>query len=404
MYEVLKKFKNKNLLMNNLKVFNLNFGPQHPAAHGVLRLILEIEGEKVIYCDPHIGLLHRGTEKLMESKTYTQALPYLDRLDYVSTMAQEHAYSLCVEQLLNINIPKRAQVIRTLFSEITRILNHLMSLTTHALDVGALTPFLWAFEEREKLMEFYERVSGARIHATFIRPSGVSRDINKGLINDIHIFIRQFASRVDEIEELLTNNRIWKQRLVNIGIVSKVAALNYSFTGVLLRSTGISWDLRKNTPYESYNNTIFNIPVGTSGDCYDRYLLRIEEIRQSLIIIEQCIEIMPNGLIKEENYKINSSSRNSLKSNMEDLIHHFKLYVEGFHTPKGESYIGVEAPKGEFGLYIISDGSTQPYRCKIRAPGFIHLQAIDYVGKNLLIADIVTVIGTLDIVFGEIDR
>lgn len=395
---------NNNLPINKLKVFNLNFGPQHPAAHGVLRLVLEIEGEKVIYCDPHIGLLHRGTEKLMESKSYIQALPYLDRLDYVSTMAQEHTYSLCVEQLLNINVPKRAQVIRTLFSEITRILNHLMSLTTHALDVGALTPFLWGFEEREKLMEFYERVSGARMHAAFFRPSGVAKDISKGLLNDIYIFIQQFASRVDEIEELLTNNRIWKQRLINIGIVSKTVALNYGFTGVLLRSTGISWDLRKNTPYETYNKISFNIPIGTSGDCYDRYLLRIEEIRQSLIIMEKCIEIMPEGLIKEENYKINSSSRNLLKSNMEDLIHHFKLYVEGFHTPKGESYMGIEAPKGEFGLYIISDGNTQPYRCKIRAPGFIHLQAIDYVAKNLLIADIVTVIGTLDIVFGEIDR
>lgn len=395
------KIKSKTTSNNNLKVFNLNFGPQHPAAHGVLRLVLEIEGEKIIYCDPHIGLLHRGTEKLMESKNYIQALPYLNRLDYVSTMAQEHAYSLCVEQLLNINIPKRAQVIRVIFSEITRILNHLMSLTTHSLDVGALTPFLWGFEEREKLMEFYERVSGARIHSAYIRPGGVSRDIPKGLLSDIYLFIHQFSSRVDEIEELLTNNRIWKQRLLNIGIISKKSAINYGFTGVLLRSTGVSWDLRKNTPYEIYEKIKFNVPIGTSGDCYDRYLLRIEEIRQSLIIIQKCIEIIPEGLVKEENYKVNSPSRKAIKSSMEDLIHHFKLHVEGFHVPKGETYMGIEAPKGEFAVHITSNSSNQPYRCKIRAPGFIHLQAIDYLAKNLLIADIVTIIGTLDIVFGD---
>jgi len=394
----------KSTQIKNLKVFNLNFGPQHPAAHGVLRLILEIEGEKIIYSDPHIGLLHRGTEKLMESKNYLQALPYLDRLDYVSTMAQEHAYSLCLEQALKINIPRRAQVIRILFSEITRILNHIMSLTTHALDVGALTPFLWGFEEREKLMEFYERVSGARLHAAYIRPCGVSKDISKGLLYDIHKFILQFSSRIDEIEELLTKNRIWKQRLLNIGIVSKKSALSFGLSGVILRSSGVSWDLRKNTPYENYNHFNFNVPIGTSGDCYDRYLLRIEEIRQSLLIMEQCIQNMPEGLIREENYKINPPLRNNLKNSMEHLIHHFKLYVSGFQVPKTENYVGIEAPKGEMGLYIVSDGSNQIYRSKIRAPGFMHLQVIDYLAKNLLIADVVTIIGTLDIVFGEIDR
>lgn len=393
--------KTKNIPINYLKVLNLNFGPQHPAAHGVLRLILEIEGEKIIYCDPHIGLLHRGTEKLIESKNFQQALPYFSRLDYVSTMSQEHAYVLCLEQLLKLNIPLRAQIIRTLFSEITRILNHLMSLTTHALDVGALTPFLWGFEEREKLMEFYERVSGARIHTAYFRAGGVSQDIPIGLINDIYSFIEQFGSRIDEIEELLTNNRIWKQRLLNVGIVSKLMAINSGFTGVLLRSTGVAWDLRKNTPYEQYNSISFNVPLSTSGDCYDRYLLRIEEIRQSLLIMNECIKIIPEGLIKEENYKINISSRDELKTSMEDLIHHFKLSVDGFHIPLGETYVGVEAPKGEFGVFIVSNEANQAYRCKIRSPGFVHLQSIDYLAKNLLIADIVTIIGTLDIVFGE---
>lgn len=340
--------KTKNIPVNYFKVLNLNFGPQHPAAHGVLRLILEIEGEKIVYCDPHIGLLHRGTEKLIEYKNYQQALPYFSRLDYVSTMAQEHAYVLCLEQLLKLNVPLRAQIIRTLFSEITRILNHLMSLTTHALDVGALTPFLWGFEEREKLMEFYERVSGARIHTAYFRAGGVSKDIPTGLLNDIHLFIEQFGSRIDEIEELLTNNRIWKQRLLNVGIVSKLMAINTGFTGVLLRSTGVAWDLRKNTPYEQYSSIWFNVPLSTSGDCYDRYLLRIEEIRQSLLIMNECIKIIPEGLIKEENYKINTSSRSDLKTSMEDLIHHFKLSVDGFHIPLGETYMGIEAPKGEF--------------------------------------------------------
>ena len=390
--------------INYLKVFNLNFGPQHPSAHGVLRLLLEIEGEKVTFCDPHIGLLHRGTEKLIESKTYMQALPYFSRLDYVSTMTQEHAFILSIDQILKINVPLRSQTIRTIFSEITRILNHLMSLTTHALDVGALTPFLWGFEEREKLMEFYERVSGARIHSAYFRLGGLSKDIPFGLLNDIQLFIEQFGSRIDEIEELLTNNRIWKQRLLNVGIISKTIALNSGFSGVLLRSTGVPWDLRKNTPYEIYNNISFNVPLGNSGDCYDRYLLRIEEIRQSLLIISKCIKFIPEGLIKADNFKINVSSRHELKSSMEDLIHHFKLYVEGTHIPIGEAYVGIETPKGEKGVFLISNENNCAYRCKIRSPGFIHLQAIDYLSKNLLIADVVTIIGTLDIVFGEIDR
>jgi NADH dehydrogenase I D subunit len=395
----------RNKPINYLKVFNLNFGPQHPAAHGVLRLILEIEGEKIIYCDPHIGLLHRGTEKLVEHKNYLQALPYFSRLDYVSTMSQEHAYILCIERLLKLNIPIRAQIIRILFSEITRILNHLMSLTTHALDIGALTPFLWGFEEREKLMEFYERVSGARIHTAYFRPGGISKEIPYGFLDDIFLFIEQFGSRIDEIEELLTHNRIWKQRLLNVGIISKISAINFSFTGVLLRSTGVAWDLRKNTPYELYNRLSFNIPISTSGDCYDRYLLRIEEIRQSVLIINECIETIPEGLIKAENYKINyCESYDLMQCTMEDLIHHFKLSIHGFKTPLGETYIGIEAPKGEYGIFLISNKNNQAYRCKIRSPGFIHLQAIDYLAKNLLIADIVTIIGTLDIVFGEIDR
>lgn len=394
----------KNTSLKKIKLFNLNFGPQHPAAHGVLRLILEIVGEKVIYCDPHIGLLHRGTEKLIESKNFMQALPYFDRLDYVSMMAQEHAYSLIIEKLLKITIPKRAQYIRVIFCEITRILNHLMSLTTHALDVGALTPFLWGFEEREKLMEMYERISGTRMHASYIRVGGVSKDIQYEFLKDINLFIRQFSSRLNEIEELLTKNRIWKQRLLNVGIISKKFALNYGFTGVMLRSVGIPWDLRKNTPYEIYNNIKFNVPVGTSGDCYDRYLLRIEEMRQSLLIIQNCINSIPNGLIKTESYKIAPPLRNTLKNSMESVIHHFKLYSEGFIVKSNEGYVGIEAPKGEFGVYLVSDNSNYPYRCKIRSAGFTHLQAMDYLTKNHLIADVVTIIGTLDIVFGEIDR
>jgi NADH dehydrogenase I D subunit len=394
----------KNESLKKIKMYNINFGPQHPSAHGVLRLILELNGEVVKRADAHIGLLHRGTEKLIEYKTYLQALPYVDRLDYVSMMAQEHCYSLCVESLLKTKIPQRAKYIRVVFCEITRILNHLMSLTTHALDVGALTPFLWAFEEREKLMEFYERVSGARMHTAYIRPGGVNQDLPLGLCNDIFKFVKQFRSRINELEELLTNNRIWKQRLINIGVVSKKNALSWGFSGVMLRGSGIAWDLRKSEPYEIYSKLDFEIPVGNTGDCYDRYLVRIEEMRQSLNIIEQGLNLMPSGATKSANNKVISASRNKMKLDMESLIMHFKNYSEGFRINKGKSYTAVEAPKGEFGIYIVSDGSNRPYRCKIKAPGFLHLQGIDFMSRNHLIADIVTIIGTQDIVFGEVDR
>jgi NADH dehydrogenase (ubiquinone) Fe-S protein 2 len=390
--------------VKKIKILNINFGPQHPAAHGVLRLILEIVGERILYADPHIGLLHRGTEKLIEQKPYIQSLPYFDRLDYVSMLIQEHAYSMVIEKLLNCKIPKRAQYIRVLFSEITRILNHIMSLTTHALDVGALTPFLWGFEEREKLMSFYERVSGARMHASYFRPGGVFRDLPISLLNDIYSFVLQYNSRINEIEELLTRNRIWRQRLLNIGIISNKSALSFGFSGVLLRSTGIKWDLRKNVPYEIYSSLDFKIPYSLNGDCYDRYLLRIEELRQSNSLILQILNNIPEGAIRIENNKITPPSRKQTKNLMESLIHHFKLYSEGIILQENENYIAVEAPKGEFGLYLISNNSEIPYRCKIRAPGFWHLQAINYMVKGHLIADVVTVIGTLDIVFGEIDR
>jgi len=387
-----------------LKNFTLNFGPQHPAAHGVLRLVLEMDGEVVQRADPHIGLLHRGTEKLIEYKTYLQALPYFDRLDYVSMMCQEHGYSLAVEKLLRCEVPLRAQYIRVLFSEITRILNHLLALTCHALDVGALTPFLWGFEEREKLMEFYERVSGARMHAAYIRPGGVAQDLPMGLSEDIYRFCRQFASRIDEMEELLTGNRIWKQRLVDIGVVTADQALNWGFSGVMLRGSGVAWDLRKTQPYDVYNKMDFQIPVGSRGDCYDRYLIRVEEMRQSLRIILQCLQEMPQGEIKTDDRKITPPSRAHMKSSMESLIHHFKLYTEGFSVPAGETYTAVEAPKGEFGVYLVSNGTNKPYRCKIRAPGFAHLQGLDFMAKNHMLADVVTIIGTQDIVFGEVDR
>jgi NADH dehydrogenase (ubiquinone) Fe-S protein 2 len=390
-------------LLKKIKTYNINFGPQHPSAHGVLRLILELNGEVIKRADPHIGLLHRGTEKLIESKTFLQALPYFDRLDYVSMMVQEQGYSLSVEKLLKCAVPKRAQYVRVIFAEITRILNHLMSLTTHAMDVGALTPFLWAFEEREKLMEFYERVSGARMHAAYIRPGGVAQDIPLGLVNDIWLFIKQFSSRINEMEELLTNNRIWKQRLLNIGIVSKNQALSWGFSGVMLRGSGIYFDLRKTEPYEIYDSLNFCIPTGMRGDCYDRYLIRIEEMRQSLSIIEQCLNKLPAGPIKSEN-KVSAPSRIQFKKSMESLIHHFKLYSEGYYVPAGEAYVGIEAPKGEFGVFLVSSGQNKPYRCKIKAPGFLHLQGIDFMAHNHLIADVVTIIGTQDIVFGEVDR
>jgi len=392
------------LATKKVKNFTLNFGPQHPAAHGVLRLVLEMNGEVVHRADPHIGLLHRGTEKLIESKTYIQALPYFDRLDYVSMMAQEHGFSLAVEKLVRAEVPIRAQYIRVIFGEITRILNHLLALTTHAIDVGALTPFLWAFEEREKLMEFYERVSGARMHATYFRPGGVTQDIPAGLLQDIYLFIDQFASRIDEIEEMLTNNRIWKQRLVNIGVVTAKEAMAWGFSGVMLRGSGVPWDLRQAQPYEVYDQMKFDIPTGLRGDCYDRYLIRVEEMRQSLRIISQAINTIPNGPIKMDDRKITPPSRTHMKESMESLIHHFKLYTDGVVIPKGETYSCVEAPKGEFGVFLVSDGTNRPYRCKIKAPGFAHLQGVDFMSKNHMLADVVTIIGTQDIVFGEVDR
>jgi NADH dehydrogenase (ubiquinone) Fe-S protein 2 len=394
----------KALSPKKIKNFTINFGPQHPAAHGVLRLVLEMNGEVVQRADPHIGLLHRGTEKLIEYKNYLQALPYFDRLDYVSMMCQEHAYSLAVEKLLNSQVPLRAQYIRVLFSEITRLLNHLLALTCHAMDVGALTPFLWGFEEREKLMEFYERVSGARMHAAYIRPGGVAQDLPLGISEDIFKFSQQFASRIDEMEEMLTNNRIWKQRLVDIGVVTADQALDWGFSGVMMRASGISWDLRKTQPYDVYDRMKFDVPVGTRGDCYDRYLIRIEEMRQSLRIIMQCLNEMPQGMIKVDDRKIIPPSRSQMKQSMESLIHHFKLYTEGFVVPAGETYTAVEAPKGEFGVYLVSNGTNRPYRCKIRAPGFAHLQGIDFMSRNHMLADVVTIIGTQDIVFGEVDR
>jgi NADH dehydrogenase (ubiquinone) Fe-S protein 2 len=394
----------KALSPKKIKNFTINFGPQHPAAHGVLRLVLEMNGEVVQRADPHIGLLHRGTEKLIEYKNYLQALPYFDRLDYVSMMCQEHAYSLAVEKLLNSQVPLRAQYIRVLFSEITRLLNHLLALTCHAMDVGALTPFLWGFEEREKLMEFYERVSGARMHAAYIRPGGVAQDLPLGISEDIFKFSQQFASRIDEMEEMLTNNRIWKQRLVDIGVVTADQALDWGFSGVMMRASGMSWDLRKTQPYDVYDRMKFDVPVGTRGDCYDRYLIRIEEMRQSLRIIMQCLNEMPQGMIKVDDRKITPPSRSQIKQSMESLIHHFKLYTEGFVVPAGETYTAVEAPKGEFGVYLVSNGTNRPYRCKIRAPGFAHLQGIDFMSHNHMLADVVTIIGTQDIVFGEVDR
>jgi NADH dehydrogenase (ubiquinone) Fe-S protein 2 len=394
----------KKELNRELKSFTINFGPQHPAAHGVLRLILELEGEIVKRADPHIGLLHRATEKLIEHKTYIQALPYFDRLDYVSMMAQEHTYSLAVEKIAGVKIPRRAQVIRVLFAEITRILNHLLAVGCHSMDVGAMTPFLWAFEEREKLMEFYERVSGARMHAAYIRPGGVSLDLPLGFLDDLYLFIEQFNIRLDEIEEMLTNNRIWKERLVDIGIVSAKKAVDWGFSGVMLRGSGLPWDLRKAQPYEIYSELNFSVPVGSIGDCYDRYLIRVEEMRQSLNLIQQAIDKLETGPIKSTNYKITPPSRSEMKTSMEAVIHHFKMYTEGITLNYGETYSATEAPKGEFGVYLISNNSEKPYRCKIKAPGFGHLQALNEMSKGHMIADVVTIIGTQDIVFGEVDR
>lgn len=395
--------KKKNLI-KKIKNFTLNFGPQHPAAHGVLRLVLELSGETVIKATPHIGLLHRGTEKLIEYKNYIQALPYFDRLDYVSMLAQEHSYCLAVENLLNCSVPKRAQYIRVIFAEITRILNHLLAVGCHAMDIGAMTPFLWAFEEREKLMEFYERVSGARMHAAYFRPGGVHTDLPKGLLSDIHIFLKIFNTKLVEIEEMLSENRIWKQRLVGIGVVSKNDAQDFGFSGVMLRGSGIQWDLRKSQPYEVYGDLNFDIVVGNHGDCYDRYLIRVLEMKQSIKIIEECLEKIPNGLIKNNDTKITPPSRIDTKRSMEALIHHFKAYTNGVNVAAGETYVGTEAPKGEFGVYLVSNGTNKPYRCKIKAPGFAHLQALEHMSRGHMIADVVTIIGTQDIVFGEIDR
>ncbi|MGZ7117631.1 MAG: NADH-quinone oxidoreductase subunit D [Methanobacterium sp.] len=396
----MKKYKSYKKLRN----FSLNFGPQHPAAHGVLRLILELDGEVIERADPHIGLLHRGTEKLIEYKNFIQSLPYFDRLDYVSMMVQEHCYSLAVEELLGCKIPERSSYIRVIFSELTRLLNHLLAITCHALDVGALTPFLWAFEEREKLMEFYERVSGARMHAAYIRPGGVSQDLPIGLLDDIYQFIVQFGSRIDEIEELLSNNRIWKQRLVDIGIVTAKEALDWGFTGVMLRGSGVAWDLRKVQPYEIYDKLFFSIPVGSKGDCYDRYLIRVQEMRESLNIIYQCLQKIPVGFIKVDDRKLVPPTRAQMKMNMESLIHHFKLFTEGFIVPNGDVFTSVEAPKGEFAVYLVSNGTNKPFRCHIHAPGFMHLQGLDFMSRKHMIADVVTIIGTQDIVFGEVDR
>ncbi|GAN07827.1 NADH dehydrogenase I, D subunit [Mucor ambiguus] len=389
---------------SRMRNFTVNFGPQHPAAHGVLRLILELNGEEIVRADPHIGLLHRGTEKLIEYKTYLQALPYFDRLDYVSIMTNEQAYSLAVEKLLNIEVPERAKYIRTMFGEVTRILNHIMAVMSHAMDVGALTPLLWMFEEREKLMEFYERCCGARLHANYVRPGGVALDIPIGLLADIHDWSEQFADRVDEIEELLTGNRIWQIRTRDVGIVTAQEAQDWGFSGVLVRGSGIKWDLRKVAPYDAYDKVEFDVPVGQNGDCFDRYLCRMEEMRQSLRIIHQCINQMPEGPIKTDDWKVTPPPRAAMKENMEALIHHFKLYSEGFSVPAGETYTVVEAPKGEFGVFLMSDGSNRPYRCKIRAPGFAHLQGADFMSRNHLLPDMVTIIGTMDIVFGEVDR
>lgn len=388
----------------NNKTITLNLGPQHPATHGVLRLILEMDGEVINKCDPHIGLLHRGTEKLIEYKTYLQAIPYFDRLDYVSPMCQEHAFALAVENLLGCEVPRRAQFIRVMFAELTRILNHTMNITTQALDIGATTPLLWLFEEREKIMEFYEQVSGSRMHANYFRPGGVSQDLPDGLLDDIGAFIRQFPARLQDVETLLNNNRIWKQRLVDIGVVSQKEAMDWGFSGPMLRGCGIKWDLRKSNPYDVYGEMDFDVPVGKSGDCYDRYLIRIEEMYQSLKIIQQCIDNIPQGPIKTRDRKIAPPTRAQMKDSMEAMIHHFKLYTEGYDVPKGQVYSAVEAPKGEFGVYLYSDGTNKPYRCRIKAPGFAHLQGLDFMAKGHLMADVVTIISTLDVVFGEIDR
>ncbi len=387
-----------------IKNLTLNFGPQHPAAHGVLRLVLEMDGEIVERADPHIGLLHRGTEKLIEHKTYLQAVPYFDRLDYVAPMSQEHAFALATERLLGLEVPERGQYIRVLFCEISRLLNHILNLTTYALDVGAMTPLLWGFEQREFLMEFYERVSGARLHAAYFRPGGVHQDMPAGLAEDIAAFVETFPKFIDDMETLLTNNRIFKQRTVDIGIISVDDANDWGLTGPVLRASGVAWDLRKAQPYEVYDRMDFDIPIGKTGDCYARYLVRVAEMRESLKIMSQCLAEMPEGPVSSQQHKITPPSRAELKQSMEALIHHFKLYTEGYHVPAGETYTAVEAPKGEFGVYLVSDGTNKPYRCKIRAPGFAFLQALDKMARGHMLGDVPAIIGSIDIVFGEIDR
>ena len=396
------------MVESQVRTFNINFGPQHPAAHGVLRLVLELDGEVVRRVDPHIGLLHRGTEKLIEYKTYLQAIPYFDRLDYVAPMNQEHAFALATERLLGIEVPRRGQLIRVLYCEIGRLLSHLLNVTTQAMDVGALTPPLWGFEEREKLMVFYERASGSRMHAAYFRPGGVHQDLPPALLDDIWGFCEQHPKVLDDIDGLLTDNRIFKQRNVDIGVVSIEDAFAWGFSGVMVRGSGAAWDLRKAQPYECYDEMDFDIPVGRNGDCYDRYLIRMEEMRQSVRIMKQCLEKLGSadgqGPVSSADGKVVPPKRAEMKRSMEALIHHFKLYTEGYRVPEGEVYAAVEAPKGEFGVYLVSDGSNKPYRCKVRAPGFAHLQAMDFLTRGHMLADVSAILGSIDIVFGEVDR
>lgn len=393
---------------HNVRNFTINFGPEHPSAHGVLRLVLELDGEIVERVDPHIGLLHRGTEKLIETKTYLQAVPYFDRLDYVAPMNQEHAFALAVERLLGLEIPYRGQLIRVLYSEIGRILSHIMNVTTQAMDVGAMTPPVWGFEEREKLMIFYERACGARMHSAYFRPGGVHQDIPPELVDDIGAWCDPFLTVLDNISSLLTDNRIYKQRNVDIGVVSLEDAFAWGFTGVMVRGSGAAWDLRRSQPYECYSDLDFDIPVGKNGDCYDRYLIRMQEMRESVKIMKQCVELLQGkwrvGPVSALDGKVVPPKRGEMKRSMEALIHHFKLYTEGYHVPAGEVYAAVEAPKGEFGVYVVADGSNKPYRCKIRAPGFAHLAAMDFLCTGHQLADVTAVLGSLDIVFGEVDR
>jgi NADH-quinone oxidoreductase subunit D len=384
--------------------YAINFGPQHPAAHGVLRMVMELDGEVIERVDPHIGLLHRGTEKLIEYKTYLQAVPYFDRLDYVSPMCQEHAFALAVERLLGAEVPLRGQYLRVLWAELTRIANHLLNLTTHAMDVGAMTPILWGFEEREKIMVFYERVCGARLHAAYFRPGGVHQDMPAGLAEDLYAWTQSFPKVMQDMYEITVHNRIFKQRNVDIGVVSKADAYAWGFSGPMIRGSDIAWDLRKSQPYDVYDRMDFDVVVGKNGDCYDRYVLRFEEMRQSLKIMQQCLDKMPAGPISSLDRKVTPPKRGEMKRSMEALIHHFKLYTEGYKVPQGEVYAAVEAPKGEFGVYLVSDGSNKPYRCKIRAPGFAHLAAMDYLCRGHMLADAPAILGSLDIVFGEVDR